>query len=96
MPSGGNQVRSAVASAGEKISELAWTVGRDQREEARMQRRWSVLQILLGAAFALLARRLAERIWTIVTGEQPPILGHAGEPATDLPGPRPATRSGPA
>lgn len=51
-----------------------------------MQRRWNIVQILLGAAFALLARRLAERAWAVMTGESPPILGHAGEPARDLPG----------
>ena len=51
-----------------------------------MQRRWSLLQIALGAAFALVARRLAERAWVVMTGEEPPILGHAGEPASELPG----------
>ncbi|MDQ3993736.1 MAG: hypothetical protein M3265_02940 [Actinomycetota bacterium] len=67
------------------MSELAWTVGRDRRKEARIQRRWAVLQVVIGAASALLARRLAERAWAVMTGEQPPILGHAGEPAPDLP-----------
>jgi hypothetical protein len=86
MPRTSSQARSAIASGGEKLSELAWTVGRDRRKEARLQRRWSLLQIALGAAFALLARRLAERAWVVMTGEEPPILGHAGEPANELPG----------
>ena len=51
-----------------------------------MQRRWSLLQIALGAAFALVARRLAERAWVVMTGEEPPLLGHAGEPANELVG----------
>ncbi len=51
-----------------------------------MERRWKLLQIAIGAAAGLLARRLAERAWAVMTGEVPPILGHAGEPARDLPG----------
>ena len=86
MARAGSQARSAIASGGEKVSELAWTVGRDRRKEARMQRRWSLLQIALGAAFALVARRLAERAWVVMTGEEPPVLGHAGEPANELSG----------
>jgi hypothetical protein len=86
MASAGNPARSVIAAGGEKVSELAWTVGRDRRKEARIQRRWAILQVVIGAASALLARRLAERAWAVMTGEQPPILGHAGEPAPDLPG----------
>lgn len=81
-----SQARSAIASSGEKVSELAWRVGRDPRKEARLQRRWSLLQIALGAAFALAARRVAERAWVVMTGEEPPLLGHAGEPANELAG----------
>ena len=91
MARAGSQARSAIASGGEKVSELAWTVGRDRRKEARMQRRWSLLQIALGAAFALVARRLAERAWVVMTGEEPPLLGHAGEPANELPGKKDAS-----
>ena len=86
MASAGNQARSALAAGETKVSELARKVGRDRRKEARVQRVWSILQILLGAAFSLVARRLAERAWALLTGEQPSIRGHAGEPARDLPG----------
>ena len=79
-----NQTRAAIAAGGARVTELAWTVGRDRRKEARLQRRWAVLQVVLGAAFALVSRRLAERAWVVLTGEEPPILGHDGEPAKDL------------
>jgi hypothetical protein len=85
MAGRGSQARSAIASGGEKVSELAWTVGRDRRREARMQRRWNLLQVALGAGFALLARRFADRAWVVMTGEEPPIRGHAGKPANELP-----------
>ena len=84
MPRQNNQARAAIAGAGEKVSELAWTVGRDARKEARLQRRWWVLQTALGVALTLFARRLAERVWIVATGEEPPVLGHAGEPAKEL------------
>ena len=84
MAGRGSQARSAIASGGEKVSELAWTVGRDRRKEARMQRRWALLQVALGAGFALLARRFADRAWVVMTGEEPPIRGHTGKPANEL------------
>ena len=73
MGSTGNAIRRAVASAGEKVSELAWTVGRDPREEKRLRRRWGMLEATLGALFGLAARRLSYRAWSILTGEDPPI-----------------------
>ncbi len=73
MASMGNEIRRAVAGAGEKVSELAWTVGRDPREEKRLRRRWGMLEATLGAAFGLAARRLSYRAWGVLTGEEPPI-----------------------
>jgi hypothetical protein len=66
------RVRKAVARVGEELAEKAWTVGRDAREEARKRRRWGILQGLLGAVFALLARKAAVRTWGVLTGEPPP------------------------
>ncbi len=73
MASTGNAIRRAVSSAGEKVSELAWTVGRDPREEKRLRRRWGLLEATLGALFGLAARRLSYRLWGVLTGEEPPI-----------------------
>ena len=84
MARASNQTRAAVAAGGRKVSELAWTVARDQRKEARLLRRWKALELALGLALTLLSRRAAERLWIVMTGEEPPVLGHAGEPAKDL------------
>ena len=84
MTSASNRTRAAVAAGGKKVSELAWTVARDQRKEARLQRRWKALELGLGLALTLFSRRVAERLWIVMTGEEPPVLGHAGEPAKDL------------
>ena len=75
MPKTSTTIRKAVSTVGEKVTELAWTVGRDPREERREKRRWSLLETTVSAAFALVARRLAFRAWDVLTGEAPPIAG---------------------
>lgn len=72
MAGRGYEARRAIARVGGEIQEKAWTVGRDRREERRMQRRWGLLQSVVGAAFTLGARRLGARIWKVATGEEPP------------------------
>lgn len=72
MATTGYQVRQAVARLGEEIQELAWTVGRDPKEEARLRRRWSMLEGALGAVATIAARQLAARAWGVLTGEVPP------------------------
>ncbi len=68
----GHPIRSGIAWAGEKIAELAWSVGRDEKMAARRRRRWKLLQAGLGAGSTLLARRAAARVWSVLTGETPP------------------------
>lgn len=72
MASASNTIRRAVAAAGEKVSEVAWTVGRDPRRERRLRRRWGLVQTATSVAFTLAARRLAAAAWRVLTGETPP------------------------
>ena len=51
------------------------TATTDPVELARKQRLWRLLYLVLSAAFALVARRLAARTWAILTGETPPRKG---------------------
>ena len=67
-----DRVRSAIARAGEEISELAWTVGRDAKTEKRKRLAWGVVQGVIGAVFTLAARRVGAKAWGILTGERPP------------------------
>jgi hypothetical protein len=67
-----DKVRSAIARAGEEISERAWTVGRDPKTEKRKRIAWGILQGALGAAATIGARKVVSRTWGILTGEQPP------------------------
>lgn len=66
------RVRSAIARAGEEISEKAWTVGRDKKAEQRKRMAWGVVQGVIGAVFTLGARRVGARVWGLLTGERPP------------------------
>jgi hypothetical protein len=67
-----DKVRSAIARAGEEISERAWTVGRDAKTEKRKRLAWGVIQGAIGAVFTLAARRVGAKAWGVLTGEQPP------------------------
>jgi hypothetical protein len=67
-----HRVRSAIARAGEEISERAWTLGRDAKAEKRKRLAWGVVQGAVGAVFTLGARRVGAKAWGVLTGEQPP------------------------
>jgi hypothetical protein len=66
------RVRSAIARAGEEISEKAWTVGRDKKAEQRKRLAWGVVQGVIGAVFTVGARRIGAKAWGVLTGERPP------------------------
>jgi hypothetical protein len=67
-----HRVRSAIARAGEELSEKAWTVGRDAKTEQRKRLAWGVVQGAIGAVFTLAARRVGAKAWGVLTGEAPP------------------------
>jgi hypothetical protein len=58
----------------------------DPKERQRKERQWRVLYGALGAVTTLLARRVAAKVWAILTGEQPPT-----GPGRPQPAPAPAT-----
>ena len=66
------RVRAAIARAGEELTEKAWTVGRDAKTEKRKRLAWGLVQGVVGAVFTLGARRVGARVWSVLTGEQPP------------------------
>jgi len=67
-----DRVRSAIARAGEELSERAWTVGRDTKTVKRKRLAWGIVQGIVGAAFTIGARRLGAKAWGVLTGERPP------------------------
>jgi hypothetical protein len=67
-----DRVRSAVARAGEELTEKAWTLGRDAKAEKRKRLAWGLVQGVVGAVFTLGARRAGAKAWGVLTGERPP------------------------
>jgi hypothetical protein len=70
-----DKVRSAIARVGEEITELAYTVGRDQKTAKRKRMAWGALQGALGAVATIAARRGVAKVWGVLTGERPPTKG---------------------
>ena len=66
------RVRSAIARAGEEITQKAWSLGRDAKVQKRKRLAWGVLQGAIGAVFTIGARRLGAKAWGVLTGERPP------------------------
>jgi hypothetical protein len=67
-----DRVRSAIARAGEELTEKAWTLGRDAKAEKRKRLAWGLVQGVVGAVFTLGARRAGAKAWGVLTGERPP------------------------
>lgn len=66
------RTRKAVSDTGKFLQEKAWTVGRDPRRERRLRWAWGALAGALGAIATIAARRVTGRVWTVLTGEEPP------------------------
>jgi hypothetical protein len=60
----------ALATDFKSLLESATT---DPKERRRKEWVWRGLYAVLGALTTLVARRIAAKAWTILTGEQPPV-----------------------
>lgn len=54
------------------LRSLVSTLTNDPKERARKERTWRLLYGSLSVVGALLARRLAGKVWGVLTGERPP------------------------
>jgi hypothetical protein len=53
--------------------EALWVaLTRDPKKEARKERAWTIFAGAVGAVAALGARKVATRVWAVLTGEPPP------------------------
>ena len=55
------------------LKSLLESVTTDPKERQRKERRWSALQGGIAVLTTMVARRLATRVWGILTGEQAPM-----------------------
>jgi hypothetical protein len=70
------------------LEELWKAATRDPTTERRKERGWTLLVGVLGAGATMASRRLVAKLWTILTGEQPPTPRRA----PPKPRPEPAER----
>src|SRR2546423_14973275 len=54
------------------LDELWKALTRDPAAEKRKERGWTLLVGALGAGATMASRRLVAKLWTVLTGEQPP------------------------
>jgi hypothetical protein len=55
----------------------------DPKKQARKERMWMILAGAFGAVATMAARKLATRIWTVLTGEPPPPVQAAERQAAE-------------
>jgi hypothetical protein len=63
------------------LKSLIETATTDPKERQRKERRWSVLYGALGLATTMVSRRLAVKLWGILTGEEAPLRRPPSSPA---------------
>ena len=74
-----NERREAVAddlrALASDLKSLVDSATTDPKERRKKQRQWRALYGALSVVTALAARRTAQKAWSILTGEQPPVKG---------------------
>ena len=66
-------VREQLTQLVDDVKTLAVVVSEDPKERRRKEWTWRVLYGALSAGFALASRRLAARLWWVLTGRTPPV-----------------------
>jgi hypothetical protein len=76
--------REAVAAdlraLADDLKSLLESATTDPKQRQRMERRWGALQGAVGVLTTLVTRRLAVKLWGILTGEEAPVRKPPGRP----------------
>jgi len=72
MPTKSEAIRGELVQLKGDLKSLAAVVREDPSERARKERAWKLLYAGLGAGLTLASRRLAARLWWVLTGRTPP------------------------
>lgn len=56
----------------DNLKGLATAAVSNPKQQKRKERQWALLYGALSAVFTLATRRIAGRVWTVLTGEKPP------------------------
>jgi hypothetical protein len=83
MPTKNEIVSEQLAEIRQDLRDLWLALRADPKKQARKQRMWSILAGATGALATVVARQVATRVWTKVTGEAPPPARKAEEQAAE-------------
>jgi len=84
MPSRNDVVAEQLAEIRQDLRDL-WTALRtDPKVQKRKERGWALLAGALGAATTIIARQVATKLWTRLTGEPPPPAQKARQDAAKV------------
>ena len=84
MPTKNEIVSEQLAEIRQDLRDLWTAVRTDPKVQARKERAWSLLAGALGAATTIVARQVATKLWTRLTGEPPPPAQNAREEAAKV------------
>jgi hypothetical protein len=81
MPTRSEVVSEQLVALGQNLRDLWVAATTDPTKQARKDRAWSVLTGALTVAATMVARRGTAKVWSILTGEVPPV-GTAARPTS--------------
>ena len=81
MPKRTNVVTEQLDELRQDLEDLWAALTRDPKKQARKERAWTLLAGVATAGATMAARRLAAKLWPILTGEQPPTGAAQPQPA---------------
>lgn len=77
MPSRNDVVREQLDELAQDLRDLWTAIAVDPKTQARKERAWRILSGVFAAVATMGARRVATKIWAILTGEEPPAVREA-------------------
>jgi hypothetical protein len=81
MPKRKDVVAEELRTLADDLDRLWRAATHDPKQEARRERVWMIVSGVLSAASTMAARKLAAKIWPILTGEEAPTPKIRTEPA---------------
>jgi len=76
MPTKSTLIREELSKLGDDLKGLAIVIREDPKKRKRKEWAWRGLYAALSAVFTLAARRVATRLWWVLTGRTAPAKPH--------------------
>ncbi len=87
MPKRRDVIAEELGTLADDLERLWRAATHDPKKEARRERIWMLVSGVLSAASTMAARKLAAKVWPILTGETPPTPKAPTRPPREQPSP---------